>query len=213
MKNLRFLSVVLLLVLTELMLHVHANADVVPASDPLSQVPDTIAGWTGRTIPIDQSSLDVLGAGDFISRLYQRGETAPQIGLFIAYFPTQRTGATIHSPKNCLPGAGWYFESSKYVSLVDDAGRPQKVGEYVITNGAVKQFVIYWYLAHGRSVANEYLAKFYLVEDAMRTNRTDGSLIRVMTPVDSKESLDVARSRVESFTRQLMPMLPRFIPN
>ena len=135
---------------------------------------------------IDQETLDVLGAGDFLSRVYTQSGEAQPIGLFIGYFPTQRTGVTIHSPKNCLPGSGWAFESSQYVNLNDANGKPHRVGEYIIANGENRQFVIYWYQAHGRSIANEYMAKVYLVTDAMRLNRTDGALVRVITPIDSE---------------------------
>ncbi|MGO9340649.1 MAG: exosortase C-terminal domain/associated protein EpsI [Terracidiphilus sp.] len=213
MKNLRFWMVVALLAGTALLLFARGNKDLIPASEPLSQVPETIAGWSGRDIQIDQASLDVLGPGDFLSRVYgHEGQAAP-IGLFIGYFPTQRTGVTIHSPKNCLPGAGWVFESSKYTNLTDADGKVHRVGEYIIGDGEERQFVIYWYQAHGRSVANEYMAKIYLVTDAMRLNRTDGALVRVITPISPKEDTETAAARAEAFTAQLAPMLPRFIPN
>ena len=213
MKTPRFWTVVALLAGTLLLLHLRGNTDLIPESEPLWQVPGTIAGWTGSDQPIDKETLDVLGAGDFLSRVYvQEGQSLP-IGLFIGYFPTQRTGVTIHSPKNCLPGAGWFFESSQYVDLNDANGKTHRVGEYIISNGETRQFVIYWYQSHGRSVANEYLAKIYLVTDAIRLNRTDGALVRVTTPIEASEGTSAARSRAEAFTAQLDPMLPRFIPN
>jgi EpsI family protein len=189
------------------------NTDRNPPSEPLTQFPAVIAGWTGSDQPIDQETLDVLGAGEFLQRVYSRGAQSEPISLFIGYFPTQRTGQTIHSPKHCLPGAGWVFESSKYVNLVDADGKSHRVGEYVISNGDMRQFVIYWYQAHGRSVANEYMAKMYMVADAIRLNRTDGALVRVITPIAFNEDTAAARRRAEAFTRQLAPSLPRFIPN
>jgi hypothetical protein len=42
-------------------------------------------------------------------------------------------------------------------------------------------------------VANEYLAKIYLVTDAMRMNRTDGALVRVITPIGPNEDTAAAR--------------------
>jgi len=213
MKNARFWTIALLLVGSVLLLHARGDSDVIPASAPLSQVSRVIEGWTGTNVPIDQETRDVLGAGDFLSRVYTRQGQSLPIGLFIGYFPTQRSGVTIHSPKHCLPGAGWSFESSRYVSLQDANGKIHRVGEYIIGNGEQRQFVIYWYQAHGRSVANEYMAKFYLVADAIRMHRSDGALIRVLTPIGSMENTSKARGRVEAFTKQLMPMLPRFIPN
>lgn len=213
MKSPRFWTVVLLLAGTLGILLARGNSDRIPASEPMSQFPREIAEWTGFDSPIDKETLDVLGAGDFLSRIYaQAGGKAP-VGLFIAYFPTQRTGVTIHSPKHCLPGAGWVFESSQYVDLNDANGKAHRVGEYIISNGDDRQFVVYWYQAHGRSVANEYLAKIYMVSDAMRMNRTDGALVRVTTPISAGEDASAARARAEAFTAQLAPMLPRFIPD
>lgn len=213
MRGLRYWAVVALLAGTAVLLFTRGDADLIPASEPLSHMPLALAGWSGSDVPIDQETLDVLGAGDFLSRVYTHDGVAQSMGLFIGYFPTQRTGVTIHSPKNCLPGSGWVFESSHYVDLKDANGKAHRVGEYVIADGENRQFVIYWYQAHGRSVANEYLAKIYLVTDAIRMHRTDGALVRIVTPIDANEGLPEARARAEAFTAQLIPTLPRFIPN
>jgi EpsI family protein len=213
MKSLRFWTVVLLLTGAALLLHLRANVDHNPPSEPLAQFPRSLAGWTGRDLQIDQETRDVLGAGDILSRYYFRDEHTEPVDLFIGYFPSQRTGQTIHSPKNCLPGAGWVFESSSAVDLIDSAGKTHRVGEYIISNSGERQFVLYWYQAHGRSVADEYAAKIYMVVDAMRLNRTDGALVRVITPMAPSEDTAAARERAEAFTRQLAPLLPRFIPD
>jgi EpsI family protein len=204
-----------------LLLH-RGDADHVPPSDPLSLMPSTIDGLTAHDIPLDDDVLTVLGKGDFLNRMY----TAPNpqqasagtgaaypIGLFIGYFATQRTGQSIHSPQHCLPGAGWTFESSRYASLDDINGKRFDVGEYVINNGESRQFVIYWYQAHGRSIANEYRAKAYMLADAIRYNRTDGALVRVITPIAASETVEAARERALRFTRRMTPFLPQFIPN
>jgi EpsI family protein len=120
----------------------------------------------------------------------------------------------MHSPQNCLPGAGWTFEpqKQKYFDIQDINGKPYNVGEYVITNGDTRQFVIYWYQAHGRSIPNEYVAKGHMVLDAIRTNRTDGALVRVITSVMPSESLESARERATRFTQLMAPNLSRFVP-
>jgi EpsI family protein len=211
--NSRFLTVVLLLTATAVLIQVRGNSDQIPASEPLGQMPRMISDWSGNEMQIDQESLDVLGAGDFLSRVYVRGADPQPIDLFVGYFPTQRTGVSIHSPSNCLPSSGWAFESSHYLNLMDASGKPHRVGEYIITDGEHRQFVIYWYQSHGRSIASEYLAKLYLVIDAIRMNRTDGALVRVATPISPAEGSARAKARAESFTSQLVPVLPRFIPD
>jgi EpsI family protein len=213
MRSLRFWTAVALLAGTAILLHTRPGADHNPPSEPLSQFPIAIGGWTGADRQIDQETRDVLGAGDFLARTYTEDRQKLPVSLFVGYFPTQRTGQSIHSPKNCLPGAGWVFESSNYVDLLDVNGKPHRVGEYVIADAGVRQFVIYWYQAHGRSVANEYLAKVYLAVDAIRMNRTDGALVRVITPIAPSESASEARMRAEGFTKQIAGFLPRFVPD
>jgi EpsI family protein len=179
-------------------------------------MPRNIGPWTAQDIPLSDDTLEVLGKGDFLNRIYYEstngGSRVPPVSLFIGYFATQRTGQTMHSPQNCLPGAGWTFESQKYVEIQDINGKPYNVGEYVITNGDSKQFVIYWYQAHGRSIPNEYVAKGHMVLDAIRTNRTDGALVRVITSVLPTESLESAQERATRFAQLMAPNLPRFVP-
>lgn len=215
MNRFRYWIVVFLLATTALVLNGRGDVDKVPQSEPISQMPMHIGPWTSRDEPMDDQVLQILGKGDFLNRIYTVGEgksAVPPISLFIGYFPTQRTGQTIHSPQHCLPGAGWTFESSKYTTMQAADGNTYQVGEYVIGNGEQRQFVLYWYQAHGRSVANEYVSKAYLIADAIRLNRTDGALVRVITPIGSAESVATARERAISFAQQMATQLPRFIP-
>jgi EpsI family protein len=221
MRTPRFWLVILLLATTAFILESRGDTDRIPASQPLSQMPERFGSWTAQDVPLTDDTLAVLGKGDFLNRVYTAQPAAPgspmtkaaPISLFIGYFASQRTGQTMHSPQNCLPGAGWIFDSQRYTSFQDINGKQYKVGEYVISNGDIKQFVIYWYQAHGRSIPNEYKAKLYMVADAIRTNRTDGALVRVITQVLPWESLDSARDRATQFTQQMAPNLPRFIPD
>lgn len=218
MKSPQFWIVIVLLVSTIFVLESRGDVDLVPNSQPLSMMPQQFAQWSARDIPLTDDTLEVLGKGDFLNRIYtfqpQPGEASqPAISLFIGYFASQRTGQTMHSPQNCLPGAGWTFDSKEYTKIQDVNGKNINVGEYVISDGNTKQFVIYWYQAHGRSIPNEYVAKGYMVTDAIRMNRTDGALVRVITQVMPSESLEIAKARAVRFTQQMAPDLPRFIPN
>jgi EpsI family protein len=218
MRSPRFWVIFLLLLSTWTTLHLRASVDRVPPSEDLSLVPQTIGQWSSQDIPITEDALAVLGDGHFLNRLYSdpastRQHLSPPVSLFIGYFPTQRTGQSIHSPQNCLPGAGWTFASSKTIYLEGAGLKNYAVGEYLITNGTEKQVVLYWYLAHGRSIANDYVAKAYMMADAIRWNRTDGALVRLVTPLQPNESFDAAQGRVLKFADEFVPMLPRFIPN
>lgn len=218
MSSARFWVVFALLAGCFLTLHLRGDTDRVPPTPPLTQMPETIGGRTATEIPMSEETLAILGDGRFLNRLYRSlgpsgEETSMPVSLFIGYFPTQRTGQSIHSPQNCLPGSGWVFLSSQVITLHTPDGKPYPVGEYLIGNAGQKQVVLYWYLAHGRSVANDYLAKAYMMIDAIRWNRTDGALVRVVTPVAPNEAVETAEQRAIGFTNQVTPMLPRFIPN
>ena len=214
-------AIALLLVATAFLLHLRGDADRVPPSQPLSQLPMTIASRSAIDIPIEPAVLEVLGKGVFLNRVYAAPgttpglSTAPQqpIGLFIGYFPTQRSGQSIHSPQNCLPGAGWIFESHGIADFTDAGGKRYRVGEYLISDGKTRQEVLYWYRSHGRSIANDYLAKLYTLADSIRYNRTDAALIRVITPVQEGEGQSSAHDRAVSFASQMAPLLSPYIPD
>jgi EpsI family protein len=218
MRSPKFWVIVILLAATLTTLRLRGDTDRVPPTPPLALMPQTIGAWTAQDFPLDSETLAVLGDGRFLNRVYSnvgpmgRPVEAP-VSLFIGYFPTQRSGQSIHSPQNCLPGAGWAFLSSKVINLPTANGRPYPVGEYLIGNGGEKQVVLYWYLAHGRSVASDYLAKAYMMLDAVRWNRTDGALVRIVTTVGPNEPLESAEQRAVHFANQVTPLLPRFIPN
>ena len=218
MRSAKFWVVFVLLATTLTALRLRGDTDHVPQTPPLSFMPSTIGPWTAQDYPLDSETLAVLGDGRFLNRVYTNVGPAGQpvevpVSLFIGYFPTQRSGQSIHSPQNCLPGAGWAFLSSKEINLPTADGRPYPVGEYLIGNAGQKQVVLYWYLAHGRSVASDYLAKAYMMVDAVRLNRTDGALVRIVTPVGTNEALESAEQRAVHFANQVTPLLPRFIPN
>jgi EpsI family protein len=212
-KDIRFLIAVIILLSVGWLVFRRGDSDVVVSCEPLSSFPALIDGRTGIDQAIDPETLEVLGSGEFLERVYSASDAHEPVTLFVAYFPSQRTGTTIHSPKNCLPGAGWSFLSSQRASLKDPSGKFHSVGEYVIAHSQQKQFVIYWYQAHGRSVADEYSARMYLILDAFRTSRTDGALIRIATPIGITEETAIARLRAEEFAAQLLPKLSSFIPD
>ena len=132
----------------------------------------------------------LIGDGDFLVRMY-RSPKQYYIDFFLAYFPTQRTGSTIHSPQNCLPGSGWIPAELKRIPLTG-AGESGLVNRYIISKGLDRQLVIYWYQSNGRIVASEYWAKVYLVADSIRRNRSDGALVRIVTPIVRDETVERA---------------------
>lgn len=210
--NWRVLTTILLLGTTALLLQARNGTETVVARQPLQSFPRALGGWSSTDIPLTQDVLDVLGPGDFLLRDYRNSSNAPPVNLFVAYFPSQRTGDTIHSPKNCLPGAGWTPLRSDRITLDLPGHAPFQANRYVIADGDNQQLVLYWYWAHDRAVASEYWAKYYLVADSIRMHRSDGSLIRVITRVLPAETIDSAQHRLLGFASNLMPIINDFVP-
>ena len=128
---------------------------------------------------IEQEELDVLKADDTLTRVYRSPEGVAS--LFIAYFKTQRTGQSPHSPKNCLPGSGWQ-PSSSGTEDVAVGNETIHINRYLVSKGETQSLVLYWYQSHGRVIADEFKAKFYLIEDSIRQHRSDTALVRVVIP-------------------------------
>jgi EpsI family protein len=209
-------TIVVLLGLTFGFLQMRGDTDQVPPSLPLASMPTSLGSWRSQDIAIPEESLEILGDGVFLNRLYQSAvpgaaHTLP-VNMFIAYFPTQRSGQSIHSPQNCLPGSGWSFESSGTTEWTDPSGQ-YKVGEYLISNGTSRQEVFYWYRTHGKNIANDYVAKARMMMDSILYNRTDAALIRVITPVGPGETQADAHQRALSFSKLFVPLLSNYIPN
>lgn len=209
----RFLGASALIIVTAIFLRAHSRGEIFPSRQPLQSFPQQLGDWTGTDVAMDKDTLQVLGPGDFLLRVYDREDrSSPYLGLFIAYFPSQRAGDTIHSPKNCLPGAGWAPIESTRMQLTIPGHSSFPVNRYVIAKGESRQLVLYWYWAHDRGVASEYWAKYYLVADSIRLNRSDGSLVRITTPLLRGESVDQAQQRMMPFVADVVPKLQTYIP-
>ncbi len=208
----RFIGALLLMGAAALLIHSHSRAEVYVPREPLEDFPMQVGNWSGVEVPISSMSRAVLGPGDFLERNYTAPTTQSPLDLFIAYFPSQRTGDTIHSPKNCLPGAGWTPTESAVIQIPWQNGRVT-ANRYVLQQGLDRQVVIYWYQAHGRTEASEYWAKYYLVSDAVRLNRTDGALVRVITLLGDQESVASGQQRALGFIHLILPLLNAYIPS
>jgi EpsI family protein len=211
--NLRFLVLVVLLASTAVFLSARNRLEIVPPAESYASFPQTLGPWAGKDVRIPRDVLDTLGAEDFLVRDYRNTLTDEMpVNLLVAYFPSQRAGDTLHSPKNCLPGAGWQPVSASRIEITIPGREPFVADHYIVAKASERGLVLYWYLAHGRTMASEYWAKFYLVEDAIRLNRSDGSLIRVTTEIAPNESDADAQNRVLSLLTLAVPVIDKYVP-
>lgn len=188
-----------------------SHGEATPPAKPLAEFPNKVAGYTkAADWTLDKPTLDLLGVTDYLNRGYV-SKSEGLITLYIGYFRSQRTGAAIHSPKNCLPGAGWTPMTATVYQLPLDDGRKVPVNLYIVRKDLDEQLVLYWYQAHGRVVASEYWGKFYLVYDALRLNRTDAALVRVTAPIYNGDE-EQARTRALAFAKQITSDVDQIIP-
>lgn len=190
-----------------------SRGEHVPAEKPLVQFSFPSPSWTPvRDLPLDKETLDVLKADDTLSRAYRNRETGAVADLFVAYFSTQRTGKTPHSPKNCLPGTGWTPSESGAVRItVPGEDEPITINRYVVSRDQSQGVVLYWYQGHNRVIASEYRAKVFTIMDSIRYQRSDTSLVRVVVDVlggDTESATETGVSFVKALFRPLKDYLP-----
>jgi EpsI family protein len=192
------------------LLQTMSHGEAIVPRQPLHALPYALGPWTGEEQPLQDQVVQAVGVSDYTNRIYSQPAETP-VQLYVGYYASQRTGDTIHSPKNCLPGSGWDPIQSGYATILVPGGHNIVVNQYVIQRDQNKQLVFYWYQGRGRVIASEYKGKFWMVADAIRRNRTDGALVRVVTPMNDGE--DRARIRLVGFTQTLFPSLDELIPN
>jgi EpsI family protein len=189
-----------------------SRAERVPSVAPLSSFPAFIGSWQSvKEIPVEKEIQEILKADDTLSRQYA-SLTDGQLYLFLAYFQSQRKGQSPHSPKNCLPGAGWEEVEDAKISI-DVPGRdaPILINKFVVAHGEDKSLTLYWYQSHGRVIASEFSAKFWLVVDAIRYHRSDTSLVRVSIPVRDNNIAAATQIGV-AFVKSLFPQIEKQLP-
>jgi EpsI family protein len=212
-KRLIALSVCFLL--TAAYLQARWQPEDVPLRAAFATFPIEIDRWVGRDLARFSPEIEaVLGADDYLTRSYSAaGE--PAVSLYLGYHKSQRQGDSIHSPMNCLPGAGWQpVETERTRLQLPGRAEPVEVNQFVIQKGLDRQLVLYWYQSHGRVIASEYWSKAFLVYDSVRRNRSDAALVRVITPIAPVEGGRAAAiARATAFARAMFPHLESYLPS
>jgi EpsI family protein len=207
--NNKFLRVLtLVLIVQAVLFYTASRGESAIAAAPLSAFPTTVGPWylLSQGI-IEQEELDVLKADDTLTWFY-RNPAEGDANLFIAYFKTQRTGQSPHSPKNCLPGSGWQ-PSSSGTEDVQIGNESIHINRYLVSKGDAQSLVLYWYQSRGRVIADEFKAKFYLIQDSIREHRSDTALVRVVVPFPQKGKEDQIGT---DFVKAFYPVVAAYLP-
>jgi EpsI family protein len=207
----RALLACLLLLGALLVLQTRSTGEAVPVRKAFDTFPRTIGTWQAREgTNLDQEIVNILKVSDYVMQRYvdQQGRS---LWLYIAYWSTQRKGAQIHSPRNCLPGGGWEpVEASQVTVVLPAPYLPITVNRYLIQKDRDQQVVLYWYQSQGKAVAGELSAKVEMVRSAITRNRTDGALVRVSGPVLS--SAAETTEGLVRYVQALYPILFEYLP-
>jgi EpsI family protein len=183
--------------------------------DPFALFPSRMGDWAGARGALDPEVEAVLGADDYIDATWVAAGEAEPVQLFVAFYDSQTEGEGIHSPEVCLPTGGWevYGLAPHEVSFPDTAYGSFRVNRAVIEKGLSRQLVYYWFEQRGKRMTNDFAAKISVVADSIRIGRTDGALVRVITPIGAGESEAAAEARLHRMLRQTLARLPRFVPH
>ena len=212
-SSFRFWCLFLLLIAGGLLIHWReAAGEIRPDRKLLKDFPAKIGDWrqNGADQRFETEVETVLGSDDYLMRDYFVPASGKGANLYIGYYETQRTGATYHSPRNCLPGSGWTMTESEPVEIGLPDGQKFVANNYVIENNQSKALMIYWYQGRGRFVANEYKDKFFTVLDSISRRRSDGAMIRVVVSIDKSEqdALETAKNLAAGAAADLHEFVP-----
>jgi len=189
----------------------------VPLQKPLTSFPLEFKGYTGEKSSMDPVLWERVGGQEYVIIDYSKENQNP-INFYVAYYEYQRkAGDFVHSPRLCLPGAGWFIEKNhaRYLpgkSAGGEASEGLRINELVIQKGGVRQLVYFWYQGRSRNFTSEFAAKFYMVWDGLWRRRTDGALVRIITPMDSRRTLEETRSILDLFALGAASALQGYLP-
>ena len=208
-------SLVVLLAVAVGVQYLKERTESVPERPVFAELRLEVGEWEGRPKSVESDVLDVLKMDDWLSADFSRpGEVAP-IDVWVAYYGSQRKGASVHSPRSCLPGGGWRIDSldSHAVTGIPGEAGPVYVNRAEISYGEQKMLVYYWFKQRDRNLTNEYLVKWYLFWDSITRNRTDGALIRLTKFVPDGFSVEEADAALTEFMREGFETFSAYVPD
>ena len=184
----------------------------IPMKKSFTEFPLKVDKWVGVRESMEQKFIDALDLSDYVIVNYEGPKGRP-VNFYVAYYETQRKGESIHSPSTCLPGSGWIFNQAGEIDISTPGynGGSMRVRRAYMQKGAYRQLSYYWFPQRGRILTNAYQLKIYNFWDALTKRRTDGALVRVITPVYKGEGPRKAEERLQGFVRKIVPILNQYL--
>lgn len=198
-----YMPAVVLLLGCALVFHGTRDQVAVPLAGSLSTVLDSVDGYRIQEQHVTDEERRVAGMTDYVARVYWRPDSTVAFTTYVGYYDQQTQGKSMHSPKNCMPGAGWEILRPG-TAMVTGAGGKHQVNRVLLKNGAAQAVVYYWYQGRGRVVASEYAVKWDLLRDAALEGHTEEALVRIIIPVDPSDS---TQARADRLGQEIAPRL------
>jgi exosortase D (VPLPA-CTERM-specific) len=185
------------------------RSEVIPARPGLLTFPLRLGPWEGQSGAVDGETLSQLGADDYLLVDYRTPTARAPVNFWVAYYGSQIRGRWTHSPQECLPGAGWEFTRLNVVPspAPNLSGASFQINRAVISKGSERMLMYYWYEQRGAQVTDGVAIRLSVLKDAFTKHRSDGALVRVLTPIAPDENADVAEQRLIEFVRAAYPAL------
>ncbi len=205
------MTVIVIMIITMALTNYASHSEKIAPNKPFDQFPLALDEWKGRATEMDERIYNILGVEDYIIADYRKGGKE-WVNLYVGFYQSQKEGDIIHSPKNCMPGAGWNIAKTSIEGILVDTSEKQiNVIKLLLKKGSEKQVVLYWFQSRGRIIASEYMQKIWLVVDSIIKNRTDGSFVRLISPVITDEAS--ATQLLKDFANKVYPALSEHIPS
>jgi EpsI family protein len=214
-KPVAVIALAILLAAISLKFIIAHRSEAAPSRQELSQMPLVLGSWKGKESHLEKDVITALKFNDYFLADYRNESSNVTLNLYIAYYASQRKGASVHSPKTCMPGGGWELSGQQTLNFENILATPQAsltVNKVQIQKANTKNIVFYWFQQRGRIITNEYQAKWLIFWDAITRNRTDGALVRVIASYSDESSKKIAEEEMRHFVAQLAPILPTYLP-
>lgn len=207
----RTIAFAAVLLFTLLITEFASRSERVEPKRSFDDFPRTIGKWQGRKQRFDPEIYNILGVDDSVLMNFSSPDNR-HVNLYVGFYQSQKEGDLIHSPKNCMPGAGWNIVNTRIETVgLADPRNPRKVIFLELKKGSEKQLMLYWFQSRGRIISSEYWQKIWLVIDSITKRRTDGSFVRLISPVAGSETQTL--ETLKAFARQIYPYLNEYIPS
>jgi EpsI family protein len=169
----------------------------------------TLGEWTGRNASFDP----IYGtdpADTNLLRVYNQGKQMPVI-VYVGFYGYLPTILEVHTPEICYPAQGWSISSLRKSTGGSFRGVEIPTSEIVADKGGERRLVIWWYNAGSRPFESRIRYVYAMLALSTLTGRTDGSMVRLETPVE-RNGETAARKRLEQFRKNFLPALDEALP-